>query len=89
MLRLKDLRTFLIVCDTGAFGRAADVLNTAQSHVGARMRRMEHDIGAPLFHRLHRGIRPTPKGELLYRHAQRVFREIDDLERSVMQRDAA
>jgi DNA-binding transcriptional LysR family regulator len=89
MLLLKDLQCFVSVYESGGFGRAADVLDTVQSQVSLRMRRLEKTVGAPLFERLHRGIRPTAKGVILYRHAQRVFREMDELETALKARDAA
>jgi DNA-binding transcriptional LysR family regulator len=89
MLLLKDLQCFVAVYESGGFGRAADVLDTVQSQVSMRMHRLEASIGAPLFERLHRGIRPTAKGELLYRHAKRVFREVGELENALKGRDAA
>lgn len=89
MLQLKDLECFLAVYESGGFSRAADLLDMVQSQVSVRMRRLEKTVGAPLFERLHRGIRPTNKGELLYRHAKRVFRELGELETALKDRDAA
>lgn len=89
MLQLKDLQCFVAVYESGGFGRAADVLDTVQSQVSMRMRRLEKSIGAPLFERLHRGIKSTAKGELLYRHAKLVFREMGELESALKDRDAA
>lgn len=89
MLLLKDLQCFVAVYESGGFCRAGDALDTVQSQVSTRVRRLEKSIGAPLFERLHRGIRPTLKGELLYRHAKRVFEEIGELESALKGRDAA
>ena len=88
MLRLKDLKTFVTVCECGGFGKAADILDTAQSHVSTRMRLLEKDFGAPVFDRLHRGIRPNRNGEILYRHAKRVMDEVDALESAIKRRGA-
>lgn len=88
MLQLKDLYCFVAVYESRGFGRAADVLDTAQSQVSMRIGRLEKAIGAPLFDRMHNGTRPTPKGEVLYRHAKRVLREIAEMETAVS-RDAA
>jgi LysR family nitrogen assimilation transcriptional regulator len=89
MLQLKDLQCFVSVYEMGGFGRAADVLDTVQSQVSMRIHRLEIAVGAPLFERLHRGIKPTAKGELLYRHAKRVLREVGELESALKGRDAA
>jgi DNA-binding transcriptional LysR family regulator len=88
MLDLKDLRCFVTVYETRGFARAADALNTAQSNVSVRVLRLERAVGAPLFERRHRSIEPTQKGDLLYRHAKRVFAELEDLETSLKPRQA-
>jgi LysR family transcriptional regulator, cell division regulator len=80
MLDLKELRCFISVYELKGFARAAADLNTVQSNVSARIRRLEDEIGAPLFERLHRSIRPTAKGEIMYRYATRVLAEVSELE---------
>lgn len=80
MLDLKDLRCFVSVYDRKGFARAAVELGTVQSNISARVRRLENEIGAPLFERLHRGIRPTAKGEIMYRYAMRVLTDVSELE---------
>jgi|KBSMisStandDraft_5_1062788.scaffolds.fasta_scaffold1300789_2 LysR family nitrogen assimilation transcriptional regulator len=88
MLDLRDLRCFVAVYEAGGFGRAATVLNVAQSNVSMRVLRLERLLGAPLFERLHRSIAPTARGELLYRHATRVLGEVEELESTVRVREA-
>ena len=89
MLDLKDLRCFVSVYERRGFARAAVELNTVQSNISTRIRKLEAEIGALLFERLHRSIRPTPKGEILYRYATRVFAEISALEAAVREREVA
>ena len=86
MLDLKDLRCFMAVYNCRGFARAAVELNTVQSNVSSRIRKLEDEIGAPLFERLHRTIRPTPKGEIMYRYASRVLAEMSELEAAVRAR---
>jgi LysR family nitrogen assimilation transcriptional regulator len=88
VLDLKDLRCFVAVYECGGFARAAAVMITAQSNVSARVLRLEQLIGAPLFERRHRSVLPTAKGELLYRHAKRIFLAIEELEASLDERQA-
>ena len=76
-MELKDLRCFIFVYEAKGFGKAAEALNTTQSNVSARMRKLEAFLGAPLFERLHRGIAPTAKGEKLYRYAKEVIASAD------------
>ena len=83
MLDLKDLRCFVAVYELHGFARAASELNTVQSNVSTRIRKLEEEIGSTLFERLHRGIRPTAKGELMYRYATRVLSDVSELEAAV------
>lgn len=89
MLDLKDLRCFISVYDRKGFARAAVELHTVQSNVSARIRKLEDEIGAPLFERLHRSIRPTEKGEIMYRYATRVLAEVSELEAAMKDRQVA
>jgi DNA-binding transcriptional LysR family regulator len=89
MLDLRDLRCFVAVYETRGFARAAKNLHTVQSSISTRILKLEREIGAPLFERLHRSIAPTAKGELLYRHALRVLAEIGELETAIKGKTAA
>jgi LysR family transcriptional regulator, cell division regulator len=89
MLDLKDLRCFVSVYELRGFARAAVELHTVQSNVSARIRKLEIETGSPLFERLHRSIRPTPKGEIMYQYAQRVLAEVSELEAAMRDRKVA
>ncbi len=89
MLDLKDLRCFVSVYELKGFARAAVALHTVQSNVSARIRKLEDEIGAPLFERLHRSIRPTAKGDLMYKYATRVLAEVSELEAAMRDRQVA
>lgn len=89
MFDLKDLRCFVAVYELRGFARAASELHTVQSAVSARIRKLEAIIGVPLFDRMHRGIMPTEKGELLYKHAKRVLENVRELEKIVKDERAA
>ncbi len=89
MLDLKDLRCFVSVYERRGFARAAVELGTVKSNISARVRRLEVEIGSPLFERLHRSIRPTPKGELMYRYATRVLADVSELEAAMRGRQVA
>jgi DNA-binding transcriptional LysR family regulator len=89
MFHLKDLQCFVQVYELRSFSRAADTMDTVQSQVSLRIQRLEQFSGSRLFVRLHRGVAPTAKGELLYQHAGRVLRDITDMETAVRVRDAA
>ena len=67
-----DLRVFAAVAKAGGMNRAASELNTVQSNVTARVRSLEQELGAQLFHRGSRGVTLTPAGERLLPYAIKV-----------------
>jgi len=83
ILNLSDLQCFVLVYEQRSFTRAANVLDTSQSQVSARIQRLERFAGMPLFTRLPHGILPNRKGELLYEHAKRVLGNVSELETAV------
>jgi DNA-binding transcriptional LysR family regulator len=72
MLRLLD-----VVARTGSFTAAAVELNYTQSAVSRRIASLEAEAGGPLFERLPRGVRLTPAGHALHRHAREVVKRLD------------
>lgn len=79
-----DLKVFEAVLRLGGMGRAAAELNTVQSNVTARIRRLEQELGTPLFRRLPRGVEPTPAGERLLPYARRLARLLEDARRAAL-----
>ena len=88
-MELKNLRCFISVYDAKSFGRAALTLNTTQSNVSARIRKLEQEFEGPLFVRLHRSIAPTAKGELAYRYAKGVIARADEVVEAIRNNDEA
>lgn len=68
----KDLVTFETVARLGGMGRAARELNTVQSNVTQRVRRLEELLGVTLFARSRSGARLTAAGERLMPYATRI-----------------
>lgn len=70
MFDIDALRLLDVVARTGSFTAAAAELNYTQSAVSRRILALERQAGGPLFERLPRGVRLTPAGEILHRHAR-------------------
>jgi DNA-binding transcriptional LysR family regulator len=77
------LKTFLEVCRTRHFGKAAENLYVTQAAVSSRIKQLENRLGLALFSRLRNNIKLTPAGERLIPHAeavlntwQRAFQEV-------------
>jgi LysR family transcriptional regulator, cell division regulator len=76
---LPDVMVFLEVLRAGSLTRAAARLNTVQSNVTARIKKLEEALGVPLLKRHARGIKATPAGEAALAMALRMDSVLDDL----------
>ncbi|HEY6878029.1 MAG TPA: LysR family transcriptional regulator, partial [Polyangiales bacterium] len=72
---LHKLRTFSIVAAEGNITRAARRLSASQPALSKQLSELEDALGTALFHRLPRGVRLTEAGQILRRHADRIFQE--------------
>jgi DNA-binding transcriptional LysR family regulator len=88
-VEIKDLKFFVMVYEKSGFLHAGTQLNTVQSNVSARIRRLEECLGSRLFTRLHRGVRPTHAGEMLYPSAKQLIALADSIEGRLRQESAA
>ncbi len=78
-----DLRIFETVARLGGMNRAAAELNTVQSNVSTRVRLLEEELRAPLFHRRSRGVVLTAAGRRLLPYAVRATHLMADARRAV------
>ncbi len=77
-LQIDSLRTFLAVADTKGFTRAGKQVNRSQSAVSMQIKRLEDEVGGPLFDRIGKTAILTAQGNLLMNHARRIVKEHDD-----------
>lgn len=80
-----DLEAFLVLHDTGSFVAAARHLGHSQSGLTRRIRRLEEELGTPLFERTTRSVRPTlaakrfrPRAQAMLDDARETLREMQD-----------
>jgi DNA-binding transcriptional LysR family regulator len=71
------LRLFDEVARSGSFTAAAELLGYTQSAVSRRVAALERAAGGPLFERQARGVRLTPAGSALHRHAVAVLEQLE------------
>jgi DNA-binding transcriptional LysR family regulator len=76
---LPDVLVFLTVVRSGSITKAAHQLNTVQSNVTARIKKLEEAFGVPLLSRHARGVRLTSGGEAVLPMALRLDALLNDL----------
>lgn len=73
-LDLDLLRCFVTIAETGSFTRAGDRLGRTQSTVSLQVKRLEDQLGRPVFHRTPRSLRLSTEGERLLGPARQLLR---------------
>ena len=63
----------------GSIRKAAAALHIVSSALNRRILDLEEEMGAPLFERLPRGVRPTAAGELYLAYVRRSIRELEQV----------
>jgi len=72
-MELFQLETFLAVAENRSFSRAAQKLHRTQPAVSQTIRKLESDIGEPLFDRSSRDANLTDAGRLLVDYAEKLL----------------
>ena len=80
---LIDLRLFLQVVAEGSITAGARRVHLSLPSASGRVRALEHHAGVPLLVRGRRGVRPTPAGAALARHAREVLAHTARMESAV------
>ncbi|VVD91904.1 HTH-type transcriptional regulator TsaR [Pandoraea capi] len=76
-LNLQQLRAFTTIVATGSLGRAATELHLTQPALSRTIKRLETELGAPLFERHSKGMELTAFGHALLPHAMLLAREAE------------
>lgn len=76
---LVDLRLFVSIAEASNLTRGAERVHLSVGAASMRIKSLEEVLGAPLFIRSSQGVRLTPAGESLLKHARRVFRDLERL----------
>jgi DNA-binding transcriptional LysR family regulator len=76
---ITQLRSFVAVAEAGNISHAAKALFIAQPALSLQIKRLEADLGVPLFVRLPHGVKLTAEGEQLLDAAEEALRAVDRL----------
>jgi DNA-binding transcriptional LysR family regulator len=75
-LRFRHLHLLVSLAETGSLSDTARLAHTTQPGLSKWLKELEEDVGAPLFERHARGLKPTAHGLTLLGHAQRILSEM-------------
>lgn len=78
-MNARQLEIFRAIMRNRSLTAAAEALHVSQPAISKALRHFETQIGYRLFERLHGRLVPTAEAQLLYRDADRIFREIEAL----------
>jgi LysR family transcriptional regulator, hydrogen peroxide-inducible genes activator len=82
-MEIHQLRYFVAVADEGSFSRAAAKVRVAQPSLSQQIRKLEAEVGQPLFDRLPRSVVLTEAGRCLMDYARQILASINDARRCV------
>ena len=85
-VELHHIRYFVSVARHQSFTRAAAENMVAQPSLSQQIRRLEEELGAPLFDRSRTPVRLTEAGEALLPHAEAILRQVEAAKAAVEER---
>ncbi len=78
MENMNELRSFIVVAQTGSFTKAGARLGVSTSALSHSMRKLEEQLKIKLFNRTTRSVSTTEAGEQLFRQLLPLFESIED-----------
>jgi DNA-binding transcriptional LysR family regulator len=81
----QQLRVFREAAKAGGFTRASEVLHLSQSTISLHIKRLEEELGSPLFLRTKKRVYLNEAGQLMLQYAERIFQEIKNAEMAVQE----
>jgi DNA-binding transcriptional LysR family regulator len=80
-MRLRHIEVFNAVMLTGSVSAAARMINVTQPAVSRTLQHAELQLGFPLFQRAGGRLVPTTEAQTLYPHIERLFAQLDEVQR--------
>ncbi|MFQ3620614.1 MAG: HTH-type transcriptional activator IlvY [Spirochaetales bacterium] len=80
---LYALKCFVNLARTLHFGKAGELSNLSPSALSRTIKRIEEEVGKPLFIRDNRSVSLTRAGELFYNYAKKALQEYKELQESL------
>jgi len=80
---VRDIELIHAVCEAGSLSNACIQLNMSQPTLSKKLARLEHALGAELFHRYPRGLVPTDIARYILSKAEPLRAQMAEIERQV------
>lgn len=77
-MQLEQLRYLILIHRLGSINKASEQVHLSQQALNTSMKKLEAEIGCPLFIYHARGVRLTDKGLRLVKTAEEVLAKMDD-----------
>lgn len=82
-LTLQQLKLFESVSRNGSFTRAAEEMHLTQPAVSIQIKRLEEQVGLPLFEQVGKKIFPTAAGKAMYEASKDILERVSELKDTV------
>lgn len=78
-MELRSIRYFVTIVESGSLTRASRSLFVAQPALSHHVAALEEELGVRLLHRSPKGVTPTDAGEILYRSAVSILKQVSQI----------
>ena len=82
-IRLRQLRVFKLIVETGTVSEAAQAIHLGQSSVSKTLASLEEELGFLLFDRIGRRLKLSQQGQTFYRKIENALETIEGIETTV------
>ena len=84
----RALRYFQAVAECGSYSRGSELLRISQPAISRTIRKLEDDLGSPLFRRHGHGVTLTEAGRVLLERSQTILRQLEQARAEVRSSEA-
>ncbi len=78
-MNLRDLHYFVVLADVMHFGEAARRCHVSQPTLSMQLKKLEEELGVPLFERTNKQVMLTDSGRMLLSRAQHILTQITEM----------
>ncbi|MCC2613808.1 LysR family transcriptional regulator [Neorhizobium sp. Rsf11] len=82
-MRIRQLESFVCVCELGSITQAAAALNIVQPALGAQITALEEELGVQLLERGRRGTTVTPAGQYFLAEAKKMLEHVSTMKKTI------